>query len=81
MSHLTAQLAGRVPEPVKQWFRSRLRECVHCCQCEGDVTPWDTYCPNCGQRNPARIAACAPLYLALGFVLLAMVASGLILLI
>ncbi len=79
MTHLSFELAGRIRGSVKQWFDSRMHECVHCCQCDAAVTPWDSYCQICGQKDPARHSASAAVYLVLGFVLLATVLSFLIL--
>jgi hypothetical protein len=79
MTHLSFELAGRIRDVIKQWLLRRMHECVHCCQCEGAVTPWDSFCPICGQRNPARLSSSAAVYLVLGFVMLAIVVPALIL--
>lgn len=73
MTHLSSEFAGRIRGSIKQWLHSRIHECHHCCQCEAAVTPWDTYCPICGQKDPARHSASAALQLVLGFMLLAMI--------
>ena len=78
MTHLSSEFAGRIRSSVKQWFQNRMQECVHCRQCKGAVTPWDPYCPNCGQTDPVRIASSAVAYLVIGFVLLTVVLSSLI---
>ena len=79
MTHLNYKLAGRIRSSIKRWFHSRMHECVRCRHCEGAVRPWDSYCPTCGQSDPAKLAASAVVYLVLGFVFLAMVLSYLIL--
>lgn len=78
MTHLSLELAGRVRGSVIDWAHRRQHESVHCFQCEGLVTPWDSCCPHCGQRDPARLSASAGLYVSLGLVMLAMVVSLLI---
>jgi hypothetical protein len=77
MTHLSSELAGRIRGSIKQWFHSRMHECVHCCQCGGAITPWDSCCQVCGQKDPARLSASAAVYLVVGFVLLAIVLSSL----
>jgi hypothetical protein len=79
MTHLGSELAGRVRGSIKQWFHSRMHECVHCCQCGGAVTPLDSCCQVCGQKDPSRLTASAAMYLVLGFVLLTIVLSFFIL--
>ena len=79
MTRLSCALAGRIRGSIQQWFRSRMYECVHCWQCDGDVTPWDTCCPICGQRNPVRLSPSAGVSLVLGFLVLAIVLSALVL--
>jgi hypothetical protein len=79
MTHSRLEWAGRIRTAVPQWFQRRLDECVHCRQCESVVTPWESYCPNCGQGDPARLSPSAAVYLVLGFALLAIVVSSLIL--
>jgi hypothetical protein len=79
MTHLSSEWAGRIRRSIKQWFQNRLQECVHCSQCSGAVTPWDSHCPICGQQDPARLSPSAGVYLVLGFVLLAVVVSSIIL--
>ena len=78
MTHLSSDLAGRIRGSIKEWYHSRMHECVHCCQCGGAVTPWDTYCQVCGQKDPARLTPSAAMYLVLGFVLAAIVLPFLI---
>jgi hypothetical protein len=73
MTYLSSDLAGRVRAFIMQWFHSRRHECVHCCQCGGAVTPWDSCCQVCDQKDPARLSASAAMYLVLGFVLAAIV--------
>ncbi len=79
MTHLSSELAGRIRGSIKQWFHSRMYEFVHCCQCGGAVRPRDSYCQICGQKDPARLSASAAVYLVLGFGLLAIFLSFLIL--
>ena len=79
MSHSSFEWAGRIRTCVQQWFQRRMDECVHCRQCDSLVTPWESYCPKCGQRDPARVSPSAAVYPVLGFALLAMVLSALIL--
>ena len=77
MTHLSFELVGRIRNSIKKWFHNRMHEWAHCRQCEGVVKPWDSFCPICGQRNPARLSASAAVYLVLGFALLALVLSSL----
>jgi len=79
MSNSSSALAGRVRHFVRQWFGDRMRECIHCCECENTVTPWDSHCPRCGQENPARVSPLAAVYLVLAFALLALILSSSIL--
>ena len=79
MTHLSIELANRIRGSIKRWFYSRMHESMHCCQCGGAVTPWDSYCPTCGQGNPVRFSASAAIYLVLAFGLLAMIISSVIL--
>jgi len=67
-----SELAGQIRGTVKQWFECRKYECVHCYQCDSVVHPSDAYCPNCGQHNPARLAASAMVIPIAAMVLLAM---------
>jgi predicted amidophosphoribosyltransferase len=69
----------RIRSSTKQWFTDRLRESVHCSECESAVTPWDSHCPNCGQESPARVSASVAVYMVLGFVFLAGILSFLVL--
>jgi len=66
MTHLSSEMAGRIRGSVKQWWQCRMHECRHCCQCDCLVTASDSFCPNCGQRNPARLALSAVLYPVFG---------------
>jgi hypothetical protein len=78
MNHLSSELTGRMRASIKQWFQKRLQECVRCCHCDGTVTPWDSHCPVCGQKDPVRVSKSAVVYLLFGFVLLAAVLSAFI---
>jgi hypothetical protein len=64
-------LVHRVRSAVEFWIGNRLRECIRCRGCQGEVAPFETHCPRCGQGNPARVSPIAVVYLALGFVVLA----------
>jgi hypothetical protein len=73
---MTQLAAGRIRASINQWLHSRLHECAHCCQCDGPVTLWDSYCPICGQKDPARHSKSAAVQLLLGFMLVAIVLSS-----
>jgi hypothetical protein len=73
MIRSSGAIARRATDSIKRWFHSRLQECRRCSQCEGEITPWASYCPTCGQANPAKVSASAGVYLTLGIVSLALV--------
>jgi hypothetical protein len=66
-----SMLAGRLRTTAVQWWHNRLQECLHCRECKGPVTPWDSTCPTCGQHDPARLSVSAVVSLVLGLFLLA----------
>ena len=78
MAHSSWELASRFRNCIRQWLQSRMQECVHCCECDNPVKPWDTVCPNCGQEGPSRLSASTSVYLVLGLVLLALTLSSLV---
>ncbi len=78
MSDASCKSVGPIRSSVKQWYQNRRQECVHCWQCGGAVTPWETHCPNCGQMDPVRISKSAVVYLVLAFVLLTAALSCLV---
>jgi hypothetical protein len=59
----------RVLGCIEDWIRNRLRECVRCRGCQGEVAPLESNCPRCGQANPAKVSITAVVYLAIGFAL------------
>ncbi|REK15741.1 MAG: hypothetical protein DWQ37_07950 [Planctomycetota bacterium] len=71
--HPSSPPAGRTRASIKQWLHERIEECVHCCECERSVSPWDTHCPNCGQESPARVSPSAAVYLVVAFAVLTIV--------
>jgi hypothetical protein len=73
MTQLCSESARRVRASVGHWFADRIHECAHCCQCDAHVTIWDSYCPICGQKDPARHSKSAAVQLLLGCILLAIV--------
>lgn len=79
MTHFGFALAVRIRGSIQDWLHHRWHESVHCWQCQGAVTPWDTYCPVCGQRNPARLSKSVAVLLGLGFLFLAIGLSAVIL--
>jgi len=79
MTHSSSALTGHIRDTIKQWFHNRMQECVRCCECQSAVSPWDSHCPRCGQQNPARVSPSAAVYLVLGFALLALILSSIIL--
>jgi hypothetical protein len=46
-------------------MHNRLQECVHCRECQSEITPFVTHCPKCGQPDPAKVSATAALYPAI----------------
>jgi hypothetical protein len=59
-------------------MQSRLQECVHCRECNSEVTPFASHCPRCGQANPAKVSASAAIYPAFGGFLVLLLALVLI---
>jgi hypothetical protein len=78
MTHSNHDAVGRFVSSMKRWFQLRLQECIRCSECENAVRPWTSHCPTCGQANPARVSATAGIYLTLGFVLLTLTLSAVI---
>ncbi len=78
MPHLSLALTGRVSSSIKRWLDSRKQEFVHCCECGGTISPWDSHCPTCGQADPSRVPASVGVYLVLAFIFLALIVSLLI---
>ena len=70
MTHSDQDAVVRIVSSMKHWFQNRIQECTHCSECMNAIRPWASYCPICGQANPARMSATAGIYLVLGFVLL-----------
>jgi hypothetical protein len=79
MTHQCYESAARVRAFLGQWFTSRMHECAHCCQCDGHVTLWDSYCPTCGQKDPARHSKSVAAQVLLGFFLVVLVLSSVLL--
>jgi hypothetical protein len=75
MSQPNSGLAQRVRSSVEDWIRNQLRESVRCRGCRSEVTPFESHCPKCGQANPAKVSTIAVVYLAIAFVILAVVLS------
>jgi hypothetical protein len=73
MTQLCSASTRRIRASIRQWFTNRKRECAHCCQCDAPVTIWDSYCPICGQRDPARHSTSVAVQLILGLILLTIV--------
>src|SRR5262245_28744781 len=71
MTPFNSALAQRIRGSVNQWWQDRKYECSHCFQCDGEVELSDQFCPNCGQRNPARLSALAAAFVVGGMLLLA----------
>lgn len=76
MNHQCYESAGRIRASLRLWFTNRMHECAHCCQCDGRVTLWDSYCPICGQKDPARHSKSVALQLLAGFILLTIALSS-----
>lgn len=74
MTSSSSGLMWRVRSSVEQWMHCRLQECVHCRECESEITPFVSHCPICGQANPAKVSASAAVYPALGGILVALLA-------
>ncbi len=75
MTQSSSGFAQRVCSSIEHWLRHRLRECVRCRGCQSEVAPFESICPRCGQANPARVSISGVVYLALGFVFLAVTLS------
>jgi hypothetical protein len=67
-----------VRDSIRQWFNNRVQECFHCSQCDARVTPFATHCPNCGQTNPAKVSTSAVVGMIIGFVVVTLLLSFLI---
>jgi hypothetical protein len=65
MTSSSAGLMYRVRNTVEHWMHNRLQECVHCRECESEIPPFATYCPKCGQADPAKVSATAAVYPAI----------------
>ena len=78
MTHLSHGISGRILSSMKHWFRCRIQECIRCSECDGTISPWTSHCPTCGQANPAKVSATVGIYLALGFVVVTLTLSALI---
>ena len=70
MNHSKSQLPGHSRRSIVRWFQTRMHECVHCSECQNVIFPLTSYCPRCGQVNPAKVSISAAVYLALGFAFL-----------
>jgi hypothetical protein len=73
MTHLYCDSARRIRASLRQWFTNRIHECTHCCQCDGPVKLWDSYCPICDQKDPVRHSKSIAVQLLLAFLLLTIV--------
>lgn len=78
MLHACLDRTGHFWQLCKQWCCDRRQEMVHCFACGGSVGPWTTHCPACGQVDPSRLPKSLGIYLPLGFGLLAVIVSLLI---
>jgi predicted amidophosphoribosyltransferase len=75
MTYPISGVPGRIGDFVMRWIQSRIQECRHCSECGDEVTPFTTFCPRCGQENPAKVSRSAVLCLVLGFVSLTLLLS------
>jgi hypothetical protein len=74
MTHSSSGLMYRVRNSVEQWMHCRLQECVHCRECQSEIPPLATYCPKCGQADPAKVSASAAIYPAIAGILVTLAA-------
>ena len=70
MNHAKSGLPDYSRGSIVRWFQTRMRECVHCRECQNLIIPFVSHCPKCGQVNPAKVSVSAAVYLALGFAVL-----------
>jgi len=65
MTCSSSGLLYRVRNTARHWMHNRLQECVHCRECQSEITPFVSHCPKCGQPDPAKVSATAALYPAI----------------
>lgn len=78
MTGAVSEVFQRVRCFIGHSIHHHAEKCFHCCECEKAVSPWDPYCPHCGQADPSRVSKTAVVYLVIGFVLVALVLSSII---